>query len=398
MIPYFDKGVPLTIAKWDMSWLCANYPGGACEDLPRRVAEAREREYNTFRIEVYPRQLPDAKTVFKKNCDPAAELPAWGHVGQTHECNLLERLSHLADLCRANDIWLGLDTWFNGPKSPSGKIIEPDEEEQVFTEFSAMWVRALHLLREEGVLERAVWVAPLNEVPHVFPGMVRSVKDLTSQLGKGGPDEEIAEQINALLKKQNHWMGEAIAPDIAKDGIPLSFSALYCAEAYDRRLTDLYDVVDTHYMPDVHLDDDDKVLMERAGEGASEFSLFSDMERYDLKIYSEVWEMACRKHYGAMLARVRRTHEQALDNLTLPSGKRLVPIITESFGPCFFPDTPEMSWDWYKRYNADAARTIAPLPYAGATLSNFAEPNFTIWEDADWHRCANLFLLNSVYP
>ena len=399
MIRYFDKPVTLTIEKWDLGWLCGNHPGGASEDLRVRVEQARERAYNTFRIEVYPRQLPERTSVFKKDHDPKTQLPGWGDVIADHECNILERLRTLADLSRENDIWLGLDTWMNGPKAlGGGKIIDLGDEEQIFTEFSQMWVRAIRLMREEGILERAVWIAPLNEVPHVFARKVRAIMDVTDTRAEDGAnDGEIAEKVDSLLRQYNHWMGEAIKAEIEPDGIPLSYSALYCAERYDRRLTDIYDVVDAHYMPDVHLDDDDKVAIEKAGKGASEFSLFSDLQRYDLKIYTRAWDEACRKNYAAMIQRVRETHEQALEYLVLPSGKKLVPIITESFGPCFFPDHPDVSWDWYKQYNGDATRTIAPLAYAGATLSNFAEPGFTLWDDVQWHRTANLFLLNSVY-
>ena len=397
MINYPGKDFPLTIAKWDLTWLTSNHPGGAFEDLEKGTAEAREREYNCFRIECWPREIFDKTKTFKKNRDPKTELPKWGETLADHECNILERLKHLADLCRKYDIWLGLDTWMNGPQPSEGKIIEVEEEEKVFTEFSQMWVRAIRLMREEGILERALWVAPLNEVPHVFVRKVRAimnVMDKRSDAQTGEPD--IAVQVNALLKKYNHWMGEAIKEEIEKDDIPLSYSALYCAEDYSDRLTDIYDVVDAHFMPDVYLYEEDKAAMERAGEGASRFSLFSDMERYDLKIYSAEWEKACRKNYAEMLRHVRLSHEGVFGKITLPSGKKLVPIITESFGPCFFPDHPDMSWKWYKLYNADAARMIAPLPFAGATLSNFAEVNFSIWDDVDWHRNANLFLLGSV--
>jgi len=397
MINYPGKEFPLTIAKWDLTWIHANHPGGAFEDLATRMDEAREREYNALRIECYPRDILEGTKVFKKNWDPETQLPGWGDVVADHECDILERLSYLADLCRKYDIWLGLDTWMNGPQGGRGRFIEPDEEEKVFTEFSQMWVKAIRRMREEGILERAVWVAPLNEVPHVFVRKVRSIMDV---MGKGNDDQTdragIAADVNALLKKYNHWMGEAIKEEIRKDGIPLSYSALFCAEDYADRLTDIYDVVDAHYMPDVNQDEEDKAALERAGKGASEFSLFSDLIRYDLKMYSEAWDRACRKNYAGMLRRVRDSHEAVFEKITLPFGKKLVPIITESFGPCFFPDHLDVSWEWYKKYNADAARTIAPLAFAGATLSNFAEPPFALWDDVDWHRNSNLFLLNSV--
>src|ERR1039457_3945286 len=43
---YWDKNTRLTISMWDFSWLHASHPGGAYEDLERRVAEAKERGYN----------------------------------------------------------------------------------------------------------------------------------------------------------------------------------------------------------------------------------------------------------------------------------------------------------------------------------------------------------------
>ena len=51
---YFDKGTRLAISMWDFSWLFANCPGGAYEDLERRVAEAAERGYNTLRVDCFP--------------------------------------------------------------------------------------------------------------------------------------------------------------------------------------------------------------------------------------------------------------------------------------------------------------------------------------------------------
>jgi len=397
MINYPGKEFPLTIAKWDLSWLTGNHPGGPFEDLEKCVREARKREYNAFRTECWPREIFEGKKTFKKTRDPETQLPAWGDVLADHECDILERLSYLADLCRKYDIWLGLDTWMNGSQGGRGRIIEPDEEEKVFTEFSQMWVKAIQRFREEGILERAIWVAPLNEVPHVFVRKVRSIMDVTGKKGDDQTDRaDIAAEVNALLKKYNHWMGEAVKEEIEKDNIPLSYSALFCAEDYADRLTDIYDVVDAHYMPDVHQDEEDKAALERAGKGASEFSLFTDLERYDLKIYSQAWDRACRKNYGSMLRRARDSHEAVFDKITLPSGKKFVPIITESFGPCFFPDHPDVSWEWYKRYNGDATRIVASLPFAGATLSNFAEPTFALWDDVEWHRTANIFLLNSV--
>ena len=78
----------------------------------------------------------------------------------------------------------------------------------------------------------------------------------------------------------------------------------------------------------------------------------------------------------------------------LPCGHRFAVICTEANGPCNHPDLPEIDWTWYKRYNADAARLFAQFPFAGLTLSNHAEPIFTLWQDADWHYQTNTYLKN----
>ena len=93
-----------------------------------------------------------------------------------------------------------------------------------------------------------------------------------------------------------------------------------------------------------------------------------------------------------MIERTRNYFTNTLNNCILDSGKKLVPVVTESFGPCYFPDHEDVDWTWYKLYNSDAARVIATLPYAGSTLSNYAEPLFRLWDDLDWHRNSNLFI------
>jgi hypothetical protein len=72
----------------------------------------------------------------------------------------------------------------------------------------------------------------------------------------------------------------------------------------------------------------------------------------------------------------------------------LTAVITESFGPCFWPDHPDVGWEWYKRYNGDALRVAAAMDFAGSSLSNYAEPIFSLWSDVDWHWTANTYFLS----
>jgi hypothetical protein len=145
------------------------------------------------------------------------------------------------------------------------------ENGSVFTAFGEKWAKALRIMREEGVLERAVWVAPLNEAPLFLSMTVPSIKELVAQpLREGLTELEKTHELDAIYQKINHYMAGPIKAEIERDGIPLSYSSL-SAENYAARLTDLYDVVDVHFMPAVITDEDDRVALEAAGRGTSGF-------------------------------------------------------------------------------------------------------------------------------
>lgn len=406
---YLGKDTRLSVSMWDFSWLMAHYPGGAYEDLEQRVAEAVERGYNTLRVDCFPSRILESESIFpKRNWTPGVNLPMWGEYALDHTCNVRKEVANLAALCRKHGIWLGLDSWdvthmFRSAKlsfiqtsgASSGlfglpnKVMIPDgNEEQAFAAYGEVWVKALQLMREDGVLERAVWIAPMNEVPNFVQGSVASVIALRKKMADGQVIKaDGATQLNAFFRRINDFMGAPIKVEIAKERIPLS----YCSNGdfdYAARLSDIYDVVDLHFMPQVIEDDEDKRAFQKVGPGAPNGN-FQVLETFDLKAFSKAWENACLRHYPAMLERVSNFFNHALEHMTLPSGKRLQAIVTECYGSLEWPDSSEVSWEWYKRYNADALRIVAAMNLTGASLSNFGEPLFTLWNDLGWHWAGN---------
>jgi hypothetical protein len=401
---YFGKGTRLTISMWDFSWLRASYPGGPYEDLERRVAEAAERGYNALRVDCFPSRIPESESHFEKNWDPAVNLPQWGQCATAFSCNVRKKVAELAALCRKHKLWLGLDSWDKPHMFGNDNVIEEGDEEREFTRYGGIWAKALKLMREDGVLERAVWVAPMNEVPH-FAG--RHVGALAKAGEKARNEGETkltkAQRVDAIYRRVNGWMAAPIKSEIARDQIPISYSSLG-AEDFGARLTDDYDVVDVHFMPNVINDAEDQKRFKGTPFGITRFpggnvpvftgqQLTIDPQKYDLATFSRAWDSACRRHYAAMLKRTRNYHQAALTRLTLPSGKKLAAIVTESFGPCIWPDHPAVSWDWYKRYNGDSLRIVASMDFKGSSLSNYAEPIFSLWQDADWQWATNTFFL-----
>lgn len=406
---YLGKDTRLSISMWDFSWLMAHYPGGAYADLEQRVAEAAERGYNTLRVDCFPSRILERESTFpKRNWTPGVNLPQWGEYAIDHTCSVRKEVANLAALCRKHGIWLGLDSWdvthmFRSAKlpfletsgAPSGLFGLPNsvripegKEEQAFTAYSEIWVRALKLMREDGVLERAVWIAPMNEVPNFAGGSVESIRHLRNTAKNlTETKRETDAKLDSIYRQINNYMGAPISAEIAKDHIPLS----YCSNGdrrYAARLTDIYDVVDLHFMPQVIEDEEDKRAFLKAGPGAPNGN-FQMLETFDLKLFSQAWGDACRRHYPAMLERVSNFFNAALDNMTLPSGKRLQAIVTECYGSLEWPDSPDVSWEWYKHYNSDALRIVAAMDLTGASLSNFAEPLFTLWDDVGWHWASN---------
>ena len=401
---YWNKNTRLTISMWDMTWLTDHGKGGSWENLEKRVAEAAERGYNALRIDCFPSRILEKTTSFRKGYQKAEGkvIPVWGKVTTDLECNALEKVKQLADACRKHNIWLGLDSWEKGHMmgqktnihglDPENDPIPIQQEEKVLRDFGHTWVKALRLMREEGILERAVWVAPMNEVPHFCSRGLESIRQINAQaLNEGEVQLDKDQRMNERYKLVNLWMGEEIKEEISRDNIPLSYSSL-AAEEYTKRLPEIYDVVDVHFMPGVIADPEDNNEFAEIAQGNPHN--FIGWEKMDLKRWSHVWDRACRNNYAKMLIRTRDYLDRALKNCIFPSGKRLQAVITESFGPVFWPDHPDVNWEWYKRYNGDSARIAASMPFEGTSLSNFAEPLYTLWNDVDWHRNANIFILN----
>ncbi len=396
MKTYFDKNVPLTIAMWDFSWLQCNHPGGSFHDLSKCVAEAAERGYNTLRVDVFPHYYLKPEHTFPQG-GADRRIRTWGDVlpAEGYTVNVREKVIELADLCRQHNIWLGLDTWKSFEILGHNCRIKPEQEEAVCRDWAETWVKALKLMREDGVLERAVWVAPLNEVP-IFLG------NLTERIrGNNIPQKEVGdgqikflnEHHDAIFMEYNTWLGEAILAEIQTDDIPLLYSGVW-VENYLARVPRFYHAVDAHFMPDAQLQPADAKALEQAGQGASEFTLHQKMDHWDFALFSAAWERAVRRNYPAMLENARNFCDKVFNTVSTPEGLTFEVICTEAYGPCNHPDHDEVDWTWYELYNADAARLFARYPYAGLTLSNHAEPLFSLWQNRDWHIRGNAFLQN----
>lgn len=402
MKPYFNKNVPLTIAMWDFSWLQGNHPGGSFADLAKCVAEAADRGYNTLRVDVFPHYYlkPKAHTFPQIGAD--RRIPTWGDVlpPEGYTVQVREKVIELANLCRQHNIWLGLDTWKSFEILGHDFRISPEREEAVCRGWAETWVNALKLMREDGVLERAVWVAPLNEVP-IFLGNLteRIIGNNVPQVEVGdGEIRYLNEHHDAIFKELNTWLGEAIHDEIKGEGIPLLYSGVW-VENYLARVPDFYDAVDAHFMPDAKLQTEDIEALEKAGKGASDFTLHQKMDHWDFALFSAAWGRAVQRNYSAMLANARHFCEKVFGNITQPDGSlAFEAVCTEAYGPCNHPDHPEVDWTWYEDYNADACRLFAGYPYAGLTLSNHAEPLYSLWQNRNWHVRGNAYLQNALAP
>jgi hypothetical protein len=319
---YFDKGTRLAISMWDFSWLRASHPGGAYEDLDRRIAEAAERGYNTLRVDCFPSRILEPESRFEENWDPKTDLPQWGQCASSFKCNVRTRVAELAELCRKHDIWLGLDSWDKPHMFGNDNPIKEEDEEREFTRYGEIWAKALKCMREDGVLERAVWIAPMNEVSHFAGRHVLALNAAGEQARNEGETQLTkAQRADAIYRRVNGLMAAPIRAEITRDKIPISYSSLG-AENYGARLSDDYDVVDIHFMPGVIHDAQDQISFPNASFEISHFpggnrpvlqgqKFTPDPQPFDFTGFSNAWDAACRRHYGAMIERTRRYHQTA---------------------------------------------------------------------------------------
>ena len=71
-------------------------------------------------------------------------------------------------------------------------------------------------------------------------------------------------------------------------------------------------------------------------------------------------------------------------------------VLTEAYGPRNFPDVPEVDWSMYNQYNSDAARIFSCYDFSGLTISNHAEPIFTMWNEKELQFRTNQFILSAA--
>jgi len=163
-------------------------------------------------------------------------------------------------------------------------------------------------------------------------------------------------------------------------------------ENYRDRVPEFYDAVDAHFMPDAKLLPENEEALEKAGKGASGFTLHQQQGHWDFALFSAAWERAVKRNYGRMLINAKAFCEKTFSTVAGEEGLTFEVICTEAYGPCNHPDHPEMNWDWYEHYNADANRIFAGFPFSGLTLSNHAEPLFSLWNHRDWHVRGNAYV------
>lgn len=404
MINFFDRETPLTISMWDLSWLTCGHANAPYADLERRVAEAAELGYNCLRIDSFPHLYRKGEYTFPYN-NQLKKLYRYGDVRipEGYTVDVRKKVIQLADLCRRYDVWLALDAWIWMPSDTwkfeglLPEVIPHGQEEKHCKNLSQAWLDSILMMREDGVLERAVYLSPMNEVPLIFANKFefireKGIKDSHDPIFK---EEWSVPEIDPQIKQLTTWIGEEVKEAIAGDGIPLCYSTDW-ADNFAVRLPDFYDLIDVHFMPNMYLDEDDVAAIEKAGEGASKFSQFHRLETYDVAIFTGVWNRAWLKNCRHMYEFCHQVADGIFKHNTLSSGKELPVIMTETFGPCNHPDFPEVDWSGYIQYNEDAARLFAQYPFAGLSLSNMAEPLFSLWENKNFHQRSNHYIQSNV--
>jgi len=380
-VPVSDLSKPLAIAMWDYSWILRHHRYGEFENWDMVLEGLAERGYNAIRMDAMPQYVAadtDGTIAEEFRSVKDGWAPSlWGN-DYTMSFRPREALLEFLPLCRKYGIKVGLATWFSNHQTG---------RKDIFMEEGGLlraWRETLTFLANNDLLCNVIYVDVLNEYPnwHGYDWL-KDELNKRSDIAKfrlNNPDANLPqfdpseEGVNPLRKQFYNDFLTGTLKNLKAEFPVLDFFASLDS-GMDLNHIDLseFGALDYHIW-----------FNHRGGiPGLSEVS--SRNQALDLrKIYGDMmlfWKENRDSYVNWMEGRLKDISDAA----------RTAGIVcgnTEGWGPIFWMDHPELSWDWVK----ESAGICIPMArshdnYKFICTSNFTHPQHRgIWEDIAWHR------------
>ncbi len=372
---------PLAIAMWDYSWILRHHRYGEFEDWDKVLKALSERGYNAIRIDCMPQfvaadtngKIESTFRNIKKDWKPAL----WGN-DYTMSFNPREALLEFLPKCEKYGIKVGLATWF---------MRHGTERKDIFMEEGGLlraWDETLGCLRDNNLLDNIIYVDLLNEYPNWhgydwFKNELNKRSDI-KQFKLDNPDANVPDfdttkiKGNPLKQKFYNDFINTITLSLKSKHPDLDyFASLDSGMNLDQIDLSNFNAMDYH------------VWFAHSGK----IDGLSDISSRDQTLdYKEVnkniidsWNENKDSLIEWMDGRITAISDKAREN-------NIVCGNTEGWGPIWWFDHPELSWDWVKE-TADICVDLALKHdnYKFICTSNFTHPQFKgLWDDVKWHQ------------
>ncbi|MDR1336867.1 MAG: hypothetical protein LBK22_08570 [Tannerella sp.] len=386
LLPVSQLKKRVAIAMWDFSWILRHHRYGEFANWDRALDGLAERGYNAIRLDCMPQFVVSGKdgTVteefrsIKEGWTPAM----WGN-DFTMSFRPREALLEFLPKCRKYGIRVGLASWFLNHNAGRTDIFM--EEGGLFR----AWSETLAFLDAHGLLDdNILYVDVLNEYP--------------CSHGYDWLKEELNKRLDAKKFKANN--PEANIPDPDAGNIPDNYLKIAFQKEFANdilsRLKAGYPSVDFFVSFDPCIGSLDNIDLthfgaidrhiwvcryDRGFPGIGEPGKRVQGKDTDYRVNMETVNAFFKENKAGIAA---WTKEQLNDVAQTAAKHRLVCGNTEGWGPVFWFDHPELTWDWVKEAGDLCVDLACDCPeYKFICTSNFTHPHFKgIWEDVKWHR------------
>ena len=378
-LPVSKVKKPLAIAMWDYSWILRHHKFGEFEDWDKVLAELAERGYNAIRIDAMPQfvaSTKEGKVINEFRSPKEGWVPSlWGN-DFSMNFRPREALQEFLPRCAEHGIKVGLATWF----MPHG--INNDIHNEQGGLYRA-WDETLDFLKTKDLLDNVIYVDLLNEYPfwHGYDWLKNEMnkrsdakKFLLDNPDANVPDFVPRENDNRLQQIfYNNFIDKLICSLKNKYNELEFFASLDSGMSLDKINLDNFQALDYHIwfahkgcIPG---------LREIAGKKLSQDfrAIYKDLYSYWTQNKTTLTSWIDKRI--SKIAATAAKHNIVCGN-------------TEGWGPIFWYDHPDLSWNWIKE-SADICIDLAKKhqQYKFICTSNFTHPQFKgLWKDVTWHK------------
>jgi hypothetical protein len=350
---------PLAIAMWDYTWILRHHRYGEFYEWDRTLEGLAERGYNAIRMDAMPQFVVSEKDgkiinefrLVRKTWD----FNPWGNKFSL-DFRPREALLEFLPKCKKYGIKIGLATWFHA--HGNSRYVHYEEDGLI-----RAWTETLEFLEKNDLLDNIIYVDLLNEYPnwHGYEWLIKELDKLSN----------------------DKRLSIAFYTDFANnliDSLKQKFPKLDFYTSFDSSVElENIDLI-RHAALDYHIwFHHNHDFMPLVGDAGS-FNLDRDL-RADFNKMLNYFTQNKTQLISWMDDRISAIAQKARDNGHVCGN-------TEGWGPIFWFDHPDLSWDWVKE-SAEICIDLAKKheEYKFICTSNFTQPQFSgIWDDIKWHK------------